>query len=113
MLAVSAPNELQALLPSHKRPQRRGSTEPVQLSARVPAELRDAAHAAAGRLGISVTELIERALWAEVERATNPAAQFAADIAASIQQRIAAALADGTWDEAVAAYTATDPDLAS
>jgi hypothetical protein len=83
------------------------------LSARVPVELRDAAHGAAARLGISVTELIERALWAEVERVTDPAAQFAAHIAASIQKRMAIALADGTWDESVAGYTATDPDLAS
>lgn len=85
----------------------------TQMSVRLPVELRDAAHAVATQHGVTLTHLVEQALKAEIARRTDPAAQFSAQVADAVRRRIVAALDDGTWDEAVSAYTADDPDLAS
>ena len=49
----------------------------------------------------------------EVARTTQPEVAFAIDMADSIQRKLAAALDDGSYDEAVAAMVLEDPDLAS
>ena len=113
MLYMNAPMVLQDLLPSrHQRPLR--AHEPlVQVSTRLPADLRDAARDVATRSGITLTELVERALRSEIARSNDPAAQFSAQVADALMRRVADALDDGRWDEAVAAYAAGDPDLSS
>lgn len=65
--------------------------------------------AAAG--GISAAELVESAVVAELARRTDPAAAFAADVAASLQRRMAAALSEGSWRAMVDDIVAEDPDL--
>lgn len=108
-----AANELERLLPS-RREKRTASPGPsVQLSVRVPAELRDAVRTVAERSGVSLTQLVEGALRAEVARRQDPAAQFSEQLARSIRERLAASLDDGSWDEAVRAAVAGDVDLAS
>ena len=62
--------------------------------------------------GTTVTELVESAVTAELLRRTDPAAAFAADVAASLQRRLAEALAIGDWDAVAEEMSAGDPDLA-
>lgn len=112
MLGVDASSELRSLLADRgaTRPSRASSV--AQISVRLPVELHERARAAAARSGLSLTALVERALLAEIARIEDPSAQFADRVAGSILRRVSDALADGTWDEAVAAYAADDPDLA-
>ncbi len=83
----------------------------MQLSVRVPAELRRLVREVADADGIGAGELVELAVRAELARRTDPAAAFAADVAASLQRRLAEALADGTWEVMVDEIVAEDPDL--
>lgn len=61
--------------------------------------------------GISAAELVEVAVVAELGRRSDPTAAFAADVTASLQRRMAAALADGSWAALVDEVIAGDPDL--
>lgn len=106
-------SELERLLPSRREARAVPPDVPVQLSVRVPAELRDAARDLAERTGTSLTQLVEDALRAEIARRRDPAAQFSEQLARSIRERLAAALDDGSWDEAVREAVAGDVDLAS
>ncbi len=108
---ATSPSALDQLLPTNKSKKPAG--EQAQLSVRVPVVLRDRAHQAAGRAGVTVAQLTARALEAEIARVMDPAAGFAADLAGNLQRRLRAALDGGTWDEAVAELVEDDPDLAS
>jgi hypothetical protein len=112
MLAMTATSSLEALLPS-RQPVRLPRTSPaVQLSVRVPPELRDALRESADRSGLTLSELVISGIKTEIARHNEPAAQFSEQIASAIRNRMLSALEDGSWDEAVRAYTASDPDLA-
>lgn len=113
MLFMSAGTELRTLLPSSRAEHRTGASPLTQVSVRLPAELHERARAAAARAGLSLTALVERGLAAEIAKVEDPAAQFADQVSAAVRRRVAAALADGTWDEMVASAVAGDPDLAS
>jgi predicted DNA-binding protein len=113
MLVMNAGTELRTLLPSGRSARHQGASPVTQVSVRLPAELHERARAAAAKAGLSLTALVERGLTAEIAKVEDPAAQFADQVSASIRRRVAAALADGTWDEMVASSVAGDPDLAS
>ena len=113
MLAMSARSDLERLLPRGRPPAATAESAIVQLSVRVPAELRDAVRETAEAAGVSATELVEHAIRAEIGRRRDPAAQFAERLATSIRERLAQALEDGSWDEAVRTFTAGDAELAS
>jgi hypothetical protein len=83
------------------------------MSVRLPVQLRDAARSAADASGVTLTDFVARALTAEIVRCSDPAAQFSERIAAAVVRRVAEALDDGSWDEAVSDYSAGDPELTS
>jgi uncharacterized protein (DUF1778 family) len=112
MVASSTRASVEALLPRRRVPDSSEGARTVQLSVRLATDLRDAVRSAAERSDMTLTDFVEQALRAEVVRHTDPAAQFTERLAESIRTSVVAALDDGSWDEAVRALTATDPDLA-
>lgn len=114
-MGPTGPGDLYELLPNRRvgapgPPETRATSK---ASVRLPASLHQRARIAAATHATTLTALVERALSAELAMMEDPAARFSALVAASARRRLAGALADGSWDEAVAAYTATDPDLAT
>lgn len=74
-------------------------TTPVQLSVRLPAEVRDAVAEAARHQGMSVTAFVVAALDDAVRRARDPFAGLAADLAADLRAELTVLVESGAYAE--------------
>jgi len=72
---------------------------PVQLSVRLPAEVRDAVADAAHHEGVSVTAFVVAALDEAVRRARDPFAGLAADLAADLRAELTVLVESGAYAE--------------
>ena len=72
---------------------------PVQLSVRLPAEVREAVAEAAHHQGVSVTAFVVAALDDAVRRARDPFAGLAADLAADLRAELTVLVESGAYAE--------------
>jgi hypothetical protein len=86
-----------------------GDDATVQLSIRVPANLRARVHAAAAAQGMSTQSWLSAAVVEAVDRALTPEGRAAAILVEEARRHLAQALADGEYERLIESLD--DPDL--